>query len=346
MIQLFLPTFFLFSFGFFNLFGIRAQLGFTMLINFVVGTVLFFSIKKIGWKFFQSNAALFYWIFIGILLFTYMVGLEVKGSKRWIDFFFFRFQGSEFFKIFFILFFADFFSKISARRNLLFSLLLSLFYFLLPTVIIFKQPDLGNAMVFVFIFLVMLFFSPIPKKKVLHLIGGSILLLPFGWFFLKEYQKARMFSFFQPHLDTQQNAYNMIQAMITIGSGRFLGRGLGLGTQSKLFFLPENSTDFAFSSLVEQFGFTGGILTIILFGVVLFILLRRAHKFVLKTDESGKFIFLYILGLVAFLFFQILVNVGMNLGVLPIAGIALPFISYGGSMIVSLMMGFALIPLN
>ena len=242
MISILLPSLFLFFFGFFNLFGIRVQLGVTMLFNFIVGILLFFFIKKIGWKFFQSNAKLFYWIFIGILLFTYIVGLEVKGSKRWIDLFFFRFQGSEFFKIFFILFFADFFSKVTSRKNMLIAVVSSLFYFLLPTAIIFKQPDLGNAMVYAFIFLVLLLFSSVPKKKVLQLFGGGLLLLPVGWFFLKEYQKQRLLSFFQPHLDTQQNAYNMIQAMITIGSGRFLGRGLGLGTQSKLFFLPENTT--------------------------------------------------------------------------------------------------------
>ena len=305
MISVLLPSLLLFSFGFFNLFGIRVQLGITMLFNFIVGILLFFLVKKIGWKFFQSNAKLFYWICIGILLFTYIVGLEVKGSKRWIDFFFFRFQGSEFFKIFFILFFADFFSKVSTRKNTIVAFISSLFYFLLPTFIIFKQPDLGNAMVYAFIFLIMLLFSAIPKKNVLQLVGFGVLLLPGGWFFLKEYQKHRILSFLQPHLDTQQNAYNMIQAMITIGSGKFLGRGLGLGTQSKLFFLPENSTDFAFSSLVEQFGFIGGITTLVLFGVVLFILFKRAYKFVLKEDEMGKFTFLYIVGIIAFLFFQI-----------------------------------------
>ena len=138
----------------FSLFGIRPSLGTTMLLNFGVGLIFFFIIKKIGWKFFRSNSLFFYWVFIGILIITYIIGLEVKGSKRWIDLLFFRFQGSEFFKVFFILFFADFFSKINRQGNIFVNLSISLFYFLLPTFIIFKQPDLGNAMVYVFVYFV------------------------------------------------------------------------------------------------------------------------------------------------------------------------------------------------
>lgn len=344
MIQLLLPSIFLFFFGIFNLFGIKTTYATTTIIQFVIGIGFFFLSRHIGWKFFRSNAKIFYWIFIFILLVTYIVGLEVKGSRRWIDLLFFRFQGSEFFKIFFILFLADFFAKIRRGDNMTVKFLAAVFYFLLPTFIIFKQPDLGNAMVYVFIFSVMLMFSPIPKKQVLSLALVFVAMLPIGWLFMREYQKQRILSFFQPHIDQQRNAYNMIQAMITVGSGNFFGRGLGLGTQSKLLFLPENQTDFAFSSLVEQFGFIGGLLTLLLFFSILYMLYKRAAKFMEKDDELGKYTFFYIVGIIAFIFFQVFVNIGMNLGMLPIAGIALPFISYGGSMIVSLMIGFALVP--
>lgn len=344
MIPILIPSFFLFLFGFFNLFGIRPSLGYTMLINFGMGLVLFFIFKKIGWKFFRSNILIVYWLFIIILLVTYIIGVEVKGSKRWIDLIFFRFQASEFFKIFFILFFADFFAKLPRRSNDFLSLLLSLFYFVVPAFIIFKQPDLGNASVYTYIFFTMLLFSSISKKQVMTLIGLIALILPFSWFFMKDYQKNRIISFVEAHQNDQENAYNMIQAIITVGSGKFFGRGLGLGTQSRLYFLPENRTDFAFSSLVEQFGFLGGFVTLLLFAVILFLLGKRAHKFVFKDDENGRFIFLFLLGFMSLIFFQVLVNVGMNLGLLPIAGIALPFISYGGSMLVALMIGFAIIP--
>lgn len=344
MISLLLPSIFLFIFGIFNLFGIRANLAVATIIQFVIGIAVFFLIRKIGWKFFRSNSRLFYWLFIGVLVVTYIIGLEVKGSRRWIDLGIFRFQGSEFFKIFFIMFFADYFARIRRGENMTVRFLASVFYFLLPTVIIFRQPDLGNAMVYGFIFITMLLFSPIPKKLVMGLLGFGTAMLPFSWLFLKEYQRHRILSFFQPQVEQQQNAYNMIQAMITVGSGNFLGRGLGLGTQSKLLFLPENQTDFAFSSLIEQFGFMGGMLILGLFATIFFLLYKRAAKFMDKDDETGKYTFLYVVGLLSFVFFQVFVNVGMNLGMLPIAGIALPFISYGGSMIVSLMIGFALVP--
>lgn len=339
-----LLSLFIFLFGFFNLFGIKQSLGLTMLLNFIIGIIGYFSVKKIGWKFFRTNAQFFYWLFVFLLILTYVIGLEVKGSKRWIDLLFFRFQASEFFKVFFILFVADFFARVSHSRKDLGSFAQSLFYFIIPAAIVFRQPDLGNAMVYFFIFIVMLFFSHIPKKFLGYLIGAGALFTPAAWFFLKEYQKNRILSFIMPHAETQTNAYNMIQAIITIGSGNMFGRGLGLGTQSRFYFLPENSTDFAFSSLVEQFGFVGGAAVVVLYGILLIILIKRAYKFVYTDNADGYFAFLYIIGLIALIFFQSFVNIGMNMGVLPIAGIALPFISYGGSMLVSLLIGFALIP--
>ncbi len=136
----------------------------------------------------------------------------------------------------------------------------------------------------------------------------------------------------------------MIQSVVTIGSGKLLGRGLGLGTQSRLYFLPENHTDFAFGSLVEQFGFFGGGLVLIFYGVIIFLIASRAVKFYFQKDEEGKKKFLFCLGMLSYVVFQVFINIGMNLGLLPVAGVALPFISYGGSSLVSFLIGFALIP--
>jgi len=162
--------------------------------------------------------------------------------------------------------------------------------------------------------------------------------------FLKYYQKNRILSFFSLFLEQQGNAYNMIQAMITVGSGKWFGKGLGLSTQSRLFFLPENKTDFAFSTLIEQFGFFGGFIVLLLYLVLFFFLFKRITLLLKKNDDESKIMFLYVLGIFSYIFFQMFVNIGMNLGVLPIAGIALPFISSGGSLIVTLFLGFALIP--
>jgi len=334
----------LFFFGFFNLFGIRPSFAYDHIINFGVGLIVYFLVKKIGRQIFRSNADFFFWLFFVILILTYVIGYEVKGSKRWIDFFLFNFQPSEFFKIFFILYFASFFTQ-RAKDLINFPVFLqSLVYFMLPTIIIFKQPDLGSSMIFVFIYLVMVIFSKVPKKFFLSL--GVIMAIIGVLFFvtLKDYQKMRFTSFFNPQIDQSGTSYNMIQAAITIGSGKFFGKGLGWGTQSRLAFLPENQTDFAFSALIEQFGFLGGFFVIGLYFIIIYLLINLVIKNYYKKTDEGCFDFFYSLGLLSYIFFQFSVNIGMNLGLLPVAGIALPLISHGGSSIVTWMLGLALLP--
>lgn len=343
MIPLIIPSLFLSLFGIFTVFGIKQNLLMSQVVYFTFAFAAFFIFRRIGTHFIRLNARLIYWSFISVLLITFFIGLEVKGSKRWIDFYFYKFQASEFFKIFFIFFLSEIL-VLKSHINKLSSFMKCFFYFLLPTFIIFKQPDLGNALVYVCIFFTMVLFSDYPKKYLLYLVGIFIAAIPFGWLILKNYQRERIMSFLNPNLDTQGIAYNMIQAVITVGSGKFFGRGLGLGTQSRLLFLPENHTDFAFSSLVEQFGFFGGLLTIICFSSIVYFLCSRMMKFYFQKTDEGRKHFLYMVGLISYFVFQVVVNISMNMGLLPVAGIALPFISYGGSSVLALMIGFALIP--
>jgi len=343
MTALLFPSFFLSLFGLFNLLGIDINLFYRQLISAFIAFIIFFVAKKIGRPFFERNATFFYWLFILILIFTFFIGKEVKGSRRWIDLIFFRFQPSEIFKIFFILYFASFFSQknlFSPIENFIRALII----FLIPAILIFKQPDLGNALVYGFIFFILLLFSGVPKKYILYLFLFFILFLPLFWQILADYQKMRLVSFFNPHVDKQGISYNMTQAIITIGSGKFLGKGLGLGTQSRLYFLPENRTDFAFASLVEQFGFLGGLTIILLYGWIFYLLIKKLFRYFFATDEEERKNFFYSLGILSFLAFQFFVNVGMNLGIVPITGVALPFISYGGSAVLTLLLGFALLP--
>lgn len=344
MIAILLPTLLLNLFSFFNLLGIKKELVFNELVFLGIALGFFFLAKKIKLHFFRENAKFFYWLFVALLIATYIIGAEIRGSRRWIDFYFFNFQPSEFFKIFFVIFFADFFSRLKKNLDNLSTFLKSLLYFLLPTFIIFKQPDLGNALVYVAIYLTILLFSEVPKRYILTLTLICVLILPAGWLFLHDYQKDRLTSFINPEANQRGTSYNMTQAIITTGSGKFLGKGLGFGTQSKLFFLPENHTDFAFSSLVEQFGFVGGFVVIVLYIYVFILFVKRALLYVKHTDEENLFSFYFIVGFFAFFMFQTLVNIGMNLGMFPIVGIALPFISYGGSSLVSLLFAFGLIP--
>lgn len=309
----------------------------------VAGTVAFFIIKRIGRRFFIANIQSIFWFFFALLILTFIIGLEVKGSKRWIDFGIVNFQASEFLKIFYILYLSKLLSDRTRHEMSPYFYLTILFITLLPAFIVLLQPDLGNAFVFGGILIFMLLVSDIPKRYLV--VSGIVLffILPFSWFFLHDYQQARILSFIQPHSDSQGDAYNMIQAIITVGSGQIFGKGLGLGTQSRLFFLPENNTDFAFSSLVEQFGFLGGFVVLLSEFILIAMLFIRAYKFIGGTDSDTGHKYLFSMGLAFLLCIQTGVNIGMNLGLLPIAGIALPFISYGGSFFVALCIGFALL---
>jgi len=343
MNNLLILSLFLSIFGLFNLLGIDRNLFYRQLFALFLAFTVFFITKKIGRDFFERNINFFYWFFIFILIITFFIGKEVKGSRRWLDLFFFRFQPSEIFKIFFILYFSSFFAQkkfFSPFEGFFKGLLL----FLIPTILIFKQPDLGNALVYGFIFFTFLFFSDFPKRYIFYLSVFLILFFPLFWQILADYQKMRLISFFNPHLDKQGTAYNISQAVITIGSGGFFGKGLGLGTQSRLHFLPENKTDFAFASLVEQFGFFGGIITLFSYGLIFYLIIKKIFRFFFIQQGEDRKNFFYCLGLLSYLAFQFFVNVGMNLGIVPIAGVALPFISYGGSAVLTLLFGFALLP--
>ncbi len=330
-------------FAFFNLFGIRRDLVVNQLLFFLIAVVVFVVVKKLGMNFFKANSKFFYWLFIALLVITFIIGIEVKGSRRWINLFFFNFQPSEFFKIFFIIFLADFFTRHRKELGELIIYLKSLGYLFLPLLIIFKQPDLGNALIFFFIYLVIALYSNLPKRYLIYTVLIAILIIPVGWFTLKDYQKNRIVSFLNPEIDQQGINYNLTQAIITVGSGKFFGRGLGYGTQTKLYFLPENHTDFAFSSLIEQFGFLGGASVLVLYFAIFFNLLKKLTAYFISDDEDSQFKKFFILGFCAYFIFQVLINVGMNLGILPIAGVALPLLSYGGSSLVSFLLGLALI---
>jgi rod shape determining protein RodA len=341
--QLLIPSIFISIFSLFNLFGINQNLFFKQLIFLAISYIGYFIVKSIGYNFFKINSKFFYWLFVAILIVTFIIGIEVKGSKRWLDLYLFNFQSSEFFKLFFIFYLSEFLSQKSFFENNLFYFFKSILIFIPPIFIILKQPDLGNASVFIFIYLILILFSKIPKKILFSFFFSVSLLLPFSWFFLKDYQKNRILSFFSPHLDTQGTSYNMIQAVITIGSGKFFGRGLGLGTQSRLFFLPENTTDFAYASLVEQFGFFGGFLLIIFYAVIIYALINKILKYFSKNDQDSQQRYLFYIGILIYFVTQIFVNIGMNMGMLPIAGVALPLVSYGGSSALAFLITLALL---
>jgi rod shape determining protein RodA len=208
--------------------------------------------------------------------------------------------------------------------------------FLIPFFLVFHQPDLGSSLVYSFFWLAMLLAGGLPISVLVAVVLCVVLLLPGVWMVLLPYQKTRIMTFLNPTLDPKGAGYNALQAMIAVGSGQLFGKGLGLGTQSRLRFLPEQHTDFIFATLIEELGFLGGILLFLGYIVLLFRIIQPYFRGI-KQEAA---VFVYSLGLFAMLLSQIFINTGMNMGLIPITGITLPFVSYGGSSILSSTVAF------
>jgi len=215
---------------------------------------------------------------------------------------------------------------------------------IIPFIIILRQPDLATGVIIFAIFYILILNSYLPRKYLVFFTLLIILSLPIAWELMHDYQRNRILTLFAPTATGSHNSYNMTQAIITIGSGGFIGQGLGMGQQTQLSFLPEFHTDFAFSSLIEQFGFMGGAIILLLYVLFFAVLFVRILYFSKKTDADSRFNFYFTLGFSFIFISQTIINIAMNLGIFPIAGITLPFISYGGSSLITFMIGLALLP--
>lgn len=277
----------------------------------------------------QKYSLLLYVISIVALLLVFLFGVQVRGSVRWIDLGVFRFQPSEIAKVATIVLLANFFAKRTAAniKSLIFSHLLILPAFAM----IFLQPDFGSALAISTIWLGITFAAGIQKKHIVLLIIATITLSFFGYEILAPYQKARIATFLNPNVDPLGSGYNIIQSKIAVGSGQLVGRGLGLGSQSQLHFLPESESDFIFASIAEQLGFLGAGLVIILSGAYL----ARLSTYLKNAERFNQLI---IAGSLSLFLYQFTVNIGMNMGILPVTGVTLPFVSYGGSSLISMLL--------
>ncbi len=271
-----------------------------------------------------------------LLVVVAILGRPVSGAQRWLSLFGLTFQPSEPAKLTLVLALALYFSrrvkKLDFKGLALPSLLL-----LLPVVLVLKQPDLGTALVFVLLFFSLLFLTDLPLKRWLALIAGGLLVLPFSWFFLYDYQKARLTAFLQPLADPSGAGYQSLQSKITIGSGKFLGKGFLAGTQTRLRFLPEQQTDFIFSVLAEEWGFLGSLVLLGLF--VLWI--GRALTIAAQFRQTFPSLVTY--GISCLVIWQSVLNIAMASGLAPVVGVPLPFLSYGGSSLVTFMLGTGII---
>lgn len=287
----------------------------------------------------QSNLLIsLYLFFVVLLLLLFVLGTTTKGATAWFNFGSFSFQPADFMKLVLILVLAKYFSRRHVEIQNIKHLFISGLYMLIPFGLVFLQPDFGSALIIFAIWFGMTLVSGISKKHLALVIGVGLTAFLIMWFgVLQPYQKARITNFLNPLADIQGTGYNAYQSTIAVGSGQLLGKGVGYGTQSRLEFLPEHQTDFIFAAYAEEWGFVGAVLLLILYGLVLWRILRSAQY------GASNFEIFFALGLAILFVSHIIINVGMNIGLMPVTGITLPFMSYGGSHLLTSFMGLGIL---
>lgn len=299
------------------------------LIFCVIGYVILLCITFVDYRIWRNFMWLVY-CFGGLLLIGVLIfGITIRGTTGWINLGFAVFQPVEIAKVTLIISLATWFDhykeKLDKFRYIAYSGIFTGIYVLL----VLLQPDLGSALVFVGMWLLLIMVVKIKWWYKALIIGAGIVLALVGWFMLKDYQQDRILVFINPSADPLGQGYNVTQSIIAVGSGQLTGRGLGLGPQSQLNFLPEEETDFIYSVIAEELGLLGAGIVVICFGLLFFRIWYQSRK---VNDNYG----IYLLLLIIFQFFiQAFINIGMNIGIMPVTGIPLPFISSGGSSLIS-----------
>ena len=304
----------------------------------LIGLSVMVVIAFIEYRFYSDFAYIVYTVAFFFLLVVMGYGIITSGAQRWIKIGSISFQPSEFVKISLILALAKFFQRPPSREGYsLKDLTLPFLFLLLPMGLILKQPDLGTAIVLLLILFSILIFVKIRWSTLLTIGLGGAAILPISWSFLKEYQKRRIITFFNPELDPLGAGYHIIQSKIAVGSGGIIGKGFMKGTQCRLGFLPEQQTDFIFSALGEEWGLIGSLMIVGLYFMLILWGLRIAVQ---SKDRFGAILSFRV---VAMFFWHIFLNIGMVLGMMPVVGIPLPLLSYGGSFLFSTLIGIGLL---
>lgn len=277
----------------------------------------------------------------GTLLFTllllFIVGYAAKGAQSWFSLGGFSFQPADLMKLGLIIVLAKYFSRRHVEIANVRHIIVSGVYAFIPFVLVVLQPDFGSAMVLLAIWLGMVLVSGISKKHLLLVFGIATISFLIAWnFVFKPYQKARIINFIDPLQDIRGTGYNAYQSTIAVGSGGLLGKGIGYGTQSRLNFLPEYKTDFIFAAYAEEWGFVGAVLLLLFY----FLIMYKLASYALVADSTFEALFTY--GVLIWLLTHVAINIGMNLGVMPVTGIPLPLMSYGGSHIMAEMLALGM----
>lgn len=308
--------------------GPKTYLAYHQLIFAVIGIVLLIAFSFFDYRTIFPSAPYFYVLGIVLLILVFFFGKRVLGAVRWLDLGVFQIQPSEIFKVIEILTLAWFFSRSEDEINWrVYGWAIGLI--VLPAVLVVKQPDLGTALTLFVIALGIIFTTPLRRLIKIIILAVTVGLMPLIWFFLKDYQKLRLLTFFNPTRDPCGAGYNVLQSIITVGSGGWFGQGLGSSPQSQLKFLPIAYTDFIFASWAEATGFIGAAILLILLCLLIWRVMRVSS---LARDSFGVY---FAAGVAVGFMFQVVVNIGMNLAVMPVTGIPLPLVSYGGTALVA-----------
>lgn len=303
------------------------------IIYAAAGIGLMLLVAFTDYSIFANFSHLIYALIISSLILVYAIGRVSFGAQRWIDLGVFDFQPSELAKVLLVIVVAKFLADRQEELKRLPYLLLSLLYVAIPMVFVYIQPDLGTAIVLAVSWLAMVLLAGARIRHLILMALIGVLLLPVVWLSLHGYMRERVFVFFDPARDPLGAGYNIKQARIAVGSGGFLGQGFAQGSQSQLRFLRVRHTDYVFSVLGEELGFVGVVILLLLFLLVIWRILRVAE---MAHDNFGQLIACGIATVVAV---QVVANIGMNVGLLPASGVPLPFISYGGSALIALLIG-------
>ena len=303
-----------------------------------VGILFLFVLAAIDYHLISEHIPWLYVLALGVLVYTLVFGHRVSGSKSWVALGKIQFQPSELVKMVVVVALARYFSDLRASRYMtLMQIGKACVISLVPMGLVALQPDLGTALTYLPPIAVGLFVRGIRPAALLSLLLGFVLLLPVSWIVLKPYQKERIMTFLDPERDPLGKGYQVAQSKIAIGSGGLLGKGLFRGSQNQLGFLPTRHTDFIFSVIGEELGFVGVIASL---GLLTFIIFRSIYNAQTARDNLGLFI---AMGIVGTFFFHLIVNVGMVIGFLPTTGIPLPFLSYGGSSVLTAFIALGLV---
>jgi len=323
------------AFGLMEIYSVALGQGDLDLLNFykqllfvLIGLGLMFFFTFVDYRFLKSLRRYLYVIGVLLLVAVLILGSDIRGTRGWFYIAGFGIQPVEIIKLILLIFLSGYFADLATRVKTLRHFIVSAVSVAFLMFLVLLQPDFGSALILGAIWLIMVILAGFPKKYLLAIFASVLILFILSWsFFFKDYQKNRVLTFINPGDNALVEGYNISQAIIAVGSGSWHGKGVGFGSQSQLKFLPEAQNDFIFAVIAEELGFLGVSL------VLLFFALFFSRCIVAVKRLSNDFSIYFVLGAAGLIFIQMFINIGMNIGIMPVVGLSLPFISYGGSSI-------------